>query len=297
MGGKETLYLMVDASTVLCGVIGNPIAHSMSPAMHNAAFSALGLNYVYLAFKVEDVAEALNGVRALGIRGLSVTIPHKVSVMDHLNYVDRTAERIGAVNTIVNEAGQLLGTNTDGLGALHALEQVQPVDGRRILILGVGGTSRAIGFTLVSERKPISIVLAGRKPEKTANLAREIQSSSTCPVIPSDFDPRSLVETISQADIVINTTPIGMFPNVTESPVPDGVFDSRQVVFDAIYNPPKTRFLFQAEQAGARIINGLPMFVHQGAEQFRLWTGMEPPVEVMEQAVRQCLRIAPGNEG
>ena len=129
MGGKETLYLMLDASTVLCGVIGNPIAHSMSPAMHNAAFSALGLNYVYLAFKVEDVAEALNGVRALGIRGLSVTIPHKVAVMDHLNYVDRTAERIGAVNTIVNEAGQLLGTNTDGLGALHALEQVQPVNG------------------------------------------------------------------------------------------------------------------------------------------------------------------------
>ncbi|HPA48418.1 MAG TPA: shikimate dehydrogenase [bacterium] len=288
---------MVDASTVLCGVIGNPIAHSMSPAMHNAAFSALGLNYVYLAFKVENVTEALNGVRALGIRGLSVTIPHKVAVMGQLDRIDRTAERIGAVNTIINETGQLLGTNTDGLGALHTLEQVQPVDGQRILILGVGGTSRAIGFTLVSERKPMSIVLAGRKPEKTANLAREIQSCCACPVSPSDFDSQSLAERISQADIVINTTPIGMFPNGMESPVPDGVFENRQVVFDAIYNPPKTRFLLQAEQAGARTINGLRMFVHQGAEQFRLWTGMEPPVEVMEQTVRKCLMIASENEG
>jgi shikimate dehydrogenase len=280
---------MVDVSTILCGVIGNPVAHSMSPAMHNAAFQAVGLNYVYLAFKVEDVASALRGVRGLGIRGLSVTIPHKLAVMDSLDHIDETARQIGAVNTIINEQGRLVGTNTDGYGALLALEQVEPVDGRRVVVLGVGGTARAIAFTFARQRHPAHIVLVGRKPQKTANLAAEVQESSSCPVSVSDFDPKRLKEEIAQADIIINTTPIGMFPGTEESPVPEGVFVERHVVFDVIYNPRETRMLRQAREKGARTINGVPMFVRQGAEQFRLWTGVEPPVEVMTQVVEEAL--------
>ena len=280
---------MVDVSTVLCGVIGNPVAHSMSPAMHNAAFEAVGLNYVYLAFRVEDTASALRGVRGLGIRGLSVTIPHKLAVMDGLDHIDEVARRIGAVNTVTNEEGRLVGTNTDGYGALLALEQVEPVDGRRIVVLGVGGTARAIAFTLACQRQPDHIVLVGRKPQKTANLAAEVRECSSCPVSVSDFDPGRLREEISQADIVIHTTPIGMYPNTDDSPVPDDVFVERHVIFDVIYNPMETRMLRQARESGARTINGVPMFVRQGAEQFRLWTGVEPPLEVMTRVVEERL--------
>ncbi|MFH1740041.1 MAG: shikimate dehydrogenase [bacterium] len=283
---------MTDVSTVLCGVIGNPVAHSMSPAMHNTAFSALGLNYVYLAFKVEDAMSALRGVRGLGIRGLSVTIPHKLSVMEGLDHIDETAKRIGAVNTITNENGLLVGSNTDGMGALLALEQIEPVNERRIVILGVGGTARAIAFTLACERHPAKLVLVGRKPVKTANLVQEVQECSPCPVSVGDFDPGRLKREISQADIVINTTPIGMFPEIEESPVPDDVLEARHVVFDVIYNPLQTRLLQQAQKAGARTINGVPMFVRQGAEQFRLWTGVEPPVEIMTHVVEKTLSNA-----
>ncbi len=280
---------MVDAATVLCGVIGNPVGHSMSPAMHNAAFEALDLNYVYLAFKVEDTDSVLRGVRGLRIRGLSVTIPHKLAVMDGLDEIDDTARRIGAVNTITNENGRLVGTNTDGRGALHALERKEPVDGRRVVVLGVGGTSRAIAFTLVTERKPEHLVLVGRKPQKTANLAEDIQQCSSCPISVSDFDAGRLRQEIASAAIVINTTPIGMFPNVDESPVPDDAFNKGQFVFDAIYNPMETLMLRRAREAGARTMNGIPMFVGQGAEQFRLWTGHEPPIEVMTRVVENAL--------
>jgi len=280
---------MVDGSTVLCGVIGNPVAHSMSPAMHNAAFESLGLNYVYLAFRVEDTDSALRGFRALGVRGVSVTIPHKLAVMKGLDHIDETARRIGAVNTITNENGRLLGTNTDGLGALRAVERKGAVEERRIVILGVGGTSRAIAFTLVTERKPKHLVLVGRKPKKTMDLADELRKCAACPISVSDFDPNRLKQQIAEADIVINTTPIGMYPNTDESPVPGDVFGGDHFVFDAIYNPMETLMLRRAREAGAQTMNGIPMFVGQGAEQFRLWTGVEPPTQIMTRVVEETL--------
>ncbi len=280
---------MLDASTRLCGVIGNPVEHSLSPAMHNAAFQALGLNYVYLAFRVEDVESALTGIRALGIRGVSVTIPHKITVMRGLDEIDEVASHIGAVNTIVNEGGRLVGKNTDGQGALLALERVEQVNDRRLVILGVGGTARAIAFTLVTKRKPAHVVLVGHKPQKTADLADELRKCSSCPITVSNFDPRHLAEEIAHARILINTTPVGMHPNVGESPVPPDLLTERHVVFDVIYNPMETLLLHQARAKGARTLNGVPMFVRQGAEQFRLWTGVEPPVEIMTRVVEQAL--------
>ena len=281
----------ISGTTTICAVIGDPIGHSLSPLMHNAAFQALGLDYAYVAFNVKDVGKAMEGMRGFNIRGLSVTIPHKVEIMKYLDETAPLAQRIGAVNTVTNDNGRLLGTNTDGFGALNALEEVDRADGKTIAILGVGGAARGIALTLICERKLERVFLIHRDEDKAMadSLLADILPHASIPVTTAPMAPGEMNDIFPTADIVINTTPIGMSPNVNECLVDEALLSERHLVFDAIYNPAKTLQLQRAENRGARTINGVPMFVNQGAEQFRLWTGKEPPAGVMRTAVEKAL--------
>jgi len=281
----------IKATTKLCAVIGDPVEHSLSPCMHNAAYAALNLDYAYAAFHVKDVEKAAAGVRGLQIRGLSVTIPYKVEIMKYLDEITPLAQRIGAVNTVTNDNGRLIGTNTDGFGALYALESQGKVDGASIAILGVGGAARAVALTLACERSPQRIFLLRRDEdhEMAQGLLADIQAHSSVPTDVSPLHPEPVREKLAASDIVINATPIGMSPKVDECLVEEEWFCARHLVFDVIYNPAKTLLLQRAERRSARILNGVSMFVYQGAEQFRLWTGCEPPVDVMRTAVEKAL--------
>ena len=268
----------IDQKTNLYGVVGHPIGHTLGPTMHNAALAASGLNAVYLAFDVQDVEGLVRGMRAFGIRGMSVTIPHKSAVIPFLDQVDELAREIGAVNTISNKEGCLIGYNTDAMGALLALEAKTLVSGKRCLIVGAGGAARAIGFMLRGKGVPLRI--ANRSSERGAALARDLGCS---------FVPLSDVEQ-TNADLLINTTSVGMSPHTEESPVPDRILREGMTVMDIVYNPLETRLLRTANQRGCVTVDGLGMFIHQGAEQFRLWTGREAPVDAMSQAVRKVLQ-------
>lgn len=274
----------INAHSTLCAVIGHPVRHSVSPAMHNAAYREMGLNWVYTAFDVTDVGAALAGVRGLGIRGLSVTIPHKVTVMEHLDELEPIAKAIGAVNTVINNDGHLVGTNTDGYGAMQALSAVTDPNERRVLILGSGGAARAVAFTMAQECRCRRMVIQGVIQEEMMALANEVSEYAGINVETDDFCEAALRKHTAEAEIVFNTTPVGMEPDVDSSPLPPDVFHEGQVAFDLVYKPAETRFMREAAAAGAMALNGLPMLIHQGAEQIRRWSGREPSVEVMTQA-------------
>jgi shikimate dehydrogenase len=269
--------VIIDQYTEVYGVIGNPVRHSLSPAMHNAAFREKGMNAAYLAFEVSDLRACIKGVRSMGIKGLSVTIPFKSEIIPLLDEVDDLALRIGAVNTVVNDGGCLNGCNTDAIGALRALEDEVDISGRKVVITGAGGAARAIGYIL--KQRGLEITVANRSVDRGMDLCRDLD----CKFIPLDKLPDI------HTDVLINTTPVGMSPHVDMSSVPEDVFKEGMVVMDIIYNPLKTKFLAMAEARGCRIINGLPMFIYQGAEQFRLWTGLEAPVVTMSGAVEKEL--------
>jgi shikimate dehydrogenase len=245
--------------------------------MHNAAFEAAGLDGVYIAFEVDDVPAAIGGIRALGIRGVSVTIPHKVSIMSHLDAVDETAMNIGAVNTVVNENGVLKGYNTDCHGAVAALMEKTEVSGKPVLVVGAGGAARAIGFGLAG--KGAHVVFCNRTEEKAERLARELGTSAIA------------MDEIGGEEwaILVNTTSVGMTPDTEHMPVPEALFRPGQVVMDIVYNPLETLLLKKAAEAGCVTVDGAAMFVHQGACQFELWTGRKAPMQVMEEIVRKAL--------
>ncbi len=285
------MNLAIKGSTKVCAVIGDPIEHSLSPLMHNAAFQALGLDFAYVAFNVKDVGQAIEGVRGFGVKGLSVTIPHKVEVMKYLDEITPLAKRIGAVNTVTNNNGRLIGTNTDGFGALNAIEKLDKTDGKSIAFLGVGGAARGVAFTIACERSPRNIAFLHRDEDKqmAQDLIDDIRKCTEIPITAASLKPDDISNVLSQSDIIINTTPIGMSPKVDECLVEESMLSERHLVFDVIYNPAKTLLLQRAEKRSARIINGVPMFVNQGAEQFRLWTEKQPPVDVMLHAVESAL--------
>jgi len=270
--------MIIDQTTELFGVVGNPIGHSLSPTMHNAAFSARGKNAVYVAFETGDLNGCIRGIRALGIRGVSVTIPHKSAVIPLLDEVDGLAKRIGAVNTVVNDQGRLVGYNTDAKGALKALEEKIELPGTTCLILGAGGTARAIGFVLRDHG--VHVAISNRSMGRGDDLA----SSLGCA-----FVPLSKAKDI-QADLLIQTTPVGMYPHEDQCIISRDVLKEDMAVMDIIYNPLETRLLRMARARGCLTIDGLGMFVHQGAEQFRLWTGLDAPLGAMTQAVQKALR-------
>jgi shikimate dehydrogenase len=267
----------INSDTILFAVLGNPVSHSLGPLMHNTAFSVLGYNGAYLAFRVTDIGKAVVGIKALGIKGASITIPHKVSVMDFLDELDDTAKKIGAVNTIISREGVLTGYNSDGLGAVKALLEKTTIKDKNVVILGAGGAARAIGFAIISEGGRVTVI--NRTPANGETLAKDLGA---------DFQPISKLNK-TECHVLINTTPVGMMPDIDAMPVRKQDLDKIMVVMDVVYNPLKTRFLRTAENIGCQTIDGVSMFVYQGAFQLELWTGMKAPVEVMKKAVLNAL--------
>ena len=276
----------ITASTTLCAVIGNPVGHSFSPDIHNAAFRHLGLDWVYTAFRVEDIGNALAGIRALGIRGVSVTIPHKVKALPHLDTLEETAAKIGAVNTIVNTGGRLHGLNTDGAGALKALTDAgHDPAGTSLLILGSGGAARAIAFTIAERAAPARLAIAGIVPGELAALCADIAAATSVSPVPVSMTADNLRAEVPGAAIIINCTPLGMHPQVDASPVPAELLGNGQVVLDIVYNPLMTKLLEDARSQGAALICGIEMFLNQACLQFELWTGMPAPAAIMREVL------------
>lgn len=282
----------IDAKTALCAVIGRPVGHSLSPAMHNAAFEATGLNYVYLAFEVEDVAACLIGMRALpNFRGLSVTIPHKLDVMPHLDAIDPIASRVGSVNTITNEKGRLIGATTDGLGTLRAFEDAGiEISGKNVLFLGSGGAVRSVAFAFAERASPARIQILGRTAEKVAVLAADIENGAGLAVETGALDT-DLESALATSDIIVQGTSVGMHGHDEgESLVPAACLRPEHAVFDMVYRPLKTRLIQNAEAAGCKTILGLEMLVNQAVLQFEAWTGVAAPRTVMRDALLRALQ-------
>lgn len=280
---------MVSGATTVVGVIGNPIEHSLSPRMHNAAFEYLGLDYVYIPLRVleKDLKNAVRGAKAFNFRGFNVTIPHKVSILRFLDKVESTARKIGAVNTVVNEDGKLSGYNTDGLGALEALREagVDP-EGKKILVIGAGGASRAITFYLAGVCSELAIL--NRTRSKAVKLASDLKSAGF-KAYGNGLTVEALERELVDTDILINTTSVGMHPDVDRSPVPEELLHRDLVVFDIVYNPLETMLLRYARKVGAKPVDGVGMLVNQGAISFKMWTGCEAPRDVMRKAVMDSL--------
>lgn len=278
----------IDSHTALFGVIGDPVRHSKSPVMMNRAFRETGINGAYMAFHITNdrLGDFIAGVRAMGIRGVNVTIPHKLDVMAFLDEIDPGAKALGAVNTIVNDNGKLTGYNTDGIGYVRSLkeEAASSLEGKRIVVRGAGGAARGIVYALTGE-KPGRITIVNRSLERAVDLAAAFGSRAEVTALPLD----KLQEACVEADIVINTTDIGMFPNTDASPVDASWLMPGTVASDIIYNPLKTKFLQQAEERGCRIHGGLGMFIYQGAYAFEYWTGKPAPTDAMREVVLEAL--------
>lgn len=273
----------IDAQTQFCGVIGNPVGHSLSPAIHNAAFRTLGLNFVYLAWQVEAIGDAIKGLRALGnFRGASVTIPHKVATMQFLDHVETTAKRIGAINTIVAEKGKLIGHNTDATGALRALREGGiELTGRHIVVLGSGGAARAIAFALAGESGAEQLTLLGIEELERTRLAEDIRPTTAVTVADSYLDEAALRRVLPDAHVLIHCTPVGMSPKADMTCVPASLLHAGLAVMDIVYNPRETQLLKDAKRMGCKTIPGLEMFLNQAVTQFELWTNQAAPVAVM----------------
>ncbi|MBI4496105.1 MAG: shikimate dehydrogenase [Deltaproteobacteria bacterium] len=257
----------IDAATQLFGVIGNPVRHSLGPILHNGAFREMGLNAAYLAFEVQDLARAMEGIRGLGIRGMSVTIPFKSAVIPYLDELEEVAGRIGAVNTIARRNERLIGYNTDWSAAIEALEEKVPLAGKNVLLLGAGGAARAVAFGLKERGARVSI--CNRTPQKAAGLAREL---GFVHLLPADLKR-------VEAEVLVNATSAGMSPRAEETPVPREALKEGMIVMDIVYRPLKTRLLREAGERGCRTVDGLEMFARQAAGQLTIWTGRRPDVE------------------
>jgi len=271
----------IGPATPVYGVIANPVAHSMSPAIHNAAFRHCGVDAVYLPFRVDDVADFVPAYRELPVDGYSVTIPHKEAVIPLLDEVEPLARRIGAVNTIVARDGRLHGSNTDWSAAVGAIEGGLPegewLSGKRVLLLGAGGAARAIAFGLVE--RGCRVTIANRTHQRGVRLAADVG----CDVV-------ALADVGSVPyDILVNGTSVGMHPNIEGLPIEPALLRPDALVFDSVYNPVETRLLREARAAGCRTVDGLEMFVNQAVQQFELWTGLPAPRELMRSVVKARL--------
>ncbi|MBO8128741.1 MAG: shikimate dehydrogenase [Peptococcaceae bacterium] len=283
---------MINADTRLVGLLGTPVRYSLSPVMQNAAFHELGLNYAYVAFDVgrADLAVAVGGIKALGLAGANVTVPHKEAVFALVDEVSRSAYLTGAVNTIVNQGGKLVGYNTDGEGFIASLKEhnFDPT-GKQAVVIGAGGASRAV-CTALGLNGMKRIVLVNRSTERAGKIAailNEIGMNTAVyhwdALVCRDDKLRG---EFANAALVVQTTPLGMHPREDELvPVPPEWCSAEHLVYDLVYNPPETALLRMARQAGARTANGLGMLVHQGAEAFKLWTGKDAPLDVMRAVV------------
>jgi shikimate dehydrogenase len=289
----------VRGSTKVIGVCGHPVTHSLSPAMHNAALAALGLPYIYVAFPVapEGLGAALQGLHALGIVGVNLTIPHKEAALAYLDEITPEAREVGAVNTIHCKEGRLLGDNTDGYGFYEPLRaQGFTVAGRTAVVLGAGGAARSVAFRLAREGARLCLVnrtreRAERLGETLTQTLQEAGSSVKAPRVLS-FDDPGLAAALGEATLLVNTTRVGMTPeHLAPPPVPAAMLHPDLLVYDLVYNPVETQLLQQARERGCRTLTGVKMLVYQGAAAFERWTGCRPPTDVMEAAVLQGLGV------
>jgi shikimate dehydrogenase len=283
---------MISGKTQICALIGDPVTHTMSPAMHNAAFKKLGLDFLYISFRVkpEELPPAAAGLRALNVRGFNVTIPHKVSIIPLLDSLDLLAEKIGAVNTVVNDGGALIGYNTDAEGFLRALldKGIRPA-GKNVVILGAGGASRAISFVLAGKGARLTVLNRRLELDWAEDIARLIRKELGKEVKVGELNPRTLSPALAKADILVNATSVGMSPASRSSPVPARFLKRRLIVFDIVYNPLETRLLKEAKAAGAKVIGGVDMLAWQGALAFEKWTGRPAPVDLMRREAVKML--------
>ena len=273
---------IINSRTDLYCIFGSPVRHSLSPVMLNAAFQETGINAVYLAFEPASIQAGISSMKSLGIKGASVTIPFKIDALGFVDNMDPLAARIGSVNTIVNSDGILTGYNTDGYGAIQALANKNiSIENATSLIIGNGGSARAIAFTLLQNRS--AVALAGRNIGKVEALACDLrkQQSSVRSLLISDLDEQFM----NSIDIIINTTPVGMAPHLDAIPLHEDLLFEKHTVFDIVYSPVMTKLLTAAEKKGCAIVNGIEMLIYQGARQFELWTGKQPPIPAMFSAI------------
>jgi shikimate dehydrogenase len=280
----------ISGKTCVCAVIGNPIEHSLSPIIQNAAFNALNIDIVYTAFTVKpaEVANALAGMRALGILGLNVTMPHKEAVIAHIDWTDDIAKFLNSVNTIHHIEDKLLGYNTDGIGAFRALKEngASPY-GKRVLILGAGGAARAIAYALIQDAE--ELVVLNRTVAETEKLSELLKQKFDKKIIAEPLLPEVIKEKISNTDILINATSAGMAHNINQRLIEPNNLKSDLTVMDIIYNPCETLLIRDAKAAGAKVISGVEMLLYQGAAAFEIWTGQQAPVQIMREAALEQL--------
>ena len=278
----------ISGAARVCAVIGDPIAHSLSPAIHNAAFRSLGMDLVYVPFRVRanELKAAIEGIRSLGVLGVNVTMPHKTRVVPLLDAIEKTALQIGAVNTIVRNDGRLRGYNTDGQAALAVLQSLaRSLRGRRAVILGAGGAARAIVYYL--SKTVESIAILNRTRSKGSSIASKIARLRGITCRSYGLSKASLERELGQADLLVNTIPADAFARLGNILIQERLVREDMVVFDVNYEP-KNDFLVNAKLAGAKATDGLDMLVRQAALSFTLWTGREAPIDIMREAAIQA---------
>jgi len=266
------------AKVKICCLIGDPVEHSLSPPIHNAAYKALGLNFAYITRRASDIEPAIADIRTNGFRGASVTTPHKVSALKYLDRIDPTARKIGAVNTIVNDNGVLIGYNTDGTGAIKALEETTNPGGKKVVLIGAGGAALAIAAAL--KEKNVNLIILNRTGAKAKELAKKVGAE--------DYGSLDKLELVAKSDILINATTVGMTES-GETIVPQAFLHKRLTVFDIVYNPKETRLITEAREKGCPIVYGHKMLLYQAAQQFQLFTGHPAPLELMESVLVKAL--------
>ncbi len=277
--------MAISGKTRVCGVIGDPIEHTLSPAIHNAAFSYLNLDFVFLAFHVNasELEKAICGMRGLGIHGLNVTMPHKTRVIRYLDEVDSTVKFLGSANTLLNRNGKIEGFSTDGVGALKAIvENGVSLSGKKVLLLGAGGAAKAIAFALV--QKVGKLVILNRSGEKAEVLAEKLRRIFNPKVVGAALSYSEITENLRDSEVLINATSAGMKPNLNQSLVEPQWLRSDLVVMDIVYNPVETKLAKDAKAVGAKVISGVEMLIYQGAASFEIWTDKSAPIEIMRKA-------------
>ena len=281
----------ISGKTRLCCVMGDPVEHSFSPALHNEAFARAGLDFVYLAFRINErtIADAISALRTFNLRGASITMPNKMACMPHLDRIDPTAQAIGAVNTLVNDEGTITGYNTDGFGCMRAFEEMGArIAGSKLVMTGFGGAGSAAGITAARDWGLAELVIfvrqSGSSWKRASQAAAQLTEQTSCQVKVCDLENTSLLrEEMANAQLFFNATNVGMDTLTGQSVVPDAsFFVAGQFVMDSIYSPEKTRLLELAEEAGCAWSNGIPMLFYQGVRQFELWTGQEMPLDLSD---------------
>lgn len=275
----------ISGKTKICGVIGDPISHTLSPTIQNSAFCHLNLDFIFLAFnvKTKELETSIKAVRSLGIRGLNVTMPHKTEVINYLDEIDKTAQFLNSANTIVNNENKLLGYSTDGIGAINALiENGVELVSSNVVLLGAGGAGRAIALSLAE--KVSNLVILNRDYKKAKNLESELNLKFKKNISAESLSKDSIKKSLRNSDVLINATNVGMISNKKQSIVDSNLITPNLTVMDIVYNPIETKLLADAREVGAKTINGIDMLIYQGAESFELWTGEKAPIDVMKNA-------------